>query len=103
MGLSAADLERLSVVHVAGTKGKVALVRLFVVPGGVAVCVRVRIATPLLPLVSSPRYTPQTLKNNQTGSTCAMVEAALRASGYRTALFTSPHLCDVRERVRVDG
>eukprot|EP00877_Chromochloris_zofingiensis_P004091 jgi/Chrzof1/13683/Cz08g08020.t1 len=37
------------------------------------------------------------------GSTCAMVESILRHCGYTTGLFTSPHLCDVRERVRVDG
>jgi len=37
------------------------------------------------------------------GSTCAMVESILRAAGYRTGLFTSPHLCDVRERIRLDG
>lgn len=32
-----------------------------------------------------------------------MVEAMLRAAGRRTGLFTSPHLVDVRERVRVAG
>lgn len=32
-----------------------------------------------------------------------MVEAALRASGYSTGLFTSPHLIDVRERVKING
>jgi hypothetical protein len=32
-----------------------------------------------------------------------MVESMLRASGRSTGLFTSPHLCDVRERVRVNG
>eukprot|EP00798_Chlamydomonas_sp_ICE-L_P001558 gene1558-32940_t len=37
------------------------------------------------------------------GSTCAMVESILRQSGYRTGLFTSPHLIDVRERVRING
>ena len=37
------------------------------------------------------------------GSTCAMVEAMLRESGYRTGLFTSPHLVDVRERIRING
>ncbi|KXZ46240.1 hypothetical protein GPECTOR_45g110 [Gonium pectorale] len=37
------------------------------------------------------------------GSTCAMVESILRACGYRTGLFTSPHLVDVRERIRLDG
>ncbi len=40
---------------------------------------------------------------NGKGSTAAFLEAILRAHGYRTGLFTSPHLCDVRERVRVAG
>src|SRR4051812_21063444 len=30
------------------------------------------------------------------GSTCAMVAAMLQASGYKTGLYTSPHLVDVR-------
>ena len=37
------------------------------------------------------------------GSTCAFVEAVLRASGYTTGMFTSPHLWDVRERIRLNG
>ncbi|GMH42441.1 hypothetical protein BSKO_10360 [Bryopsis sp. KO-2023] len=37
------------------------------------------------------------------GSTCSMVESILRSSGYTTGLFTSPHLCDVRERIRING
>ena len=37
------------------------------------------------------------------GSTCAMTESILRSSGYSTGLFTSPHLWDVRERIRVNG
>ena len=53
------ELSKLSVVHVAGTKGK--------------------------------------------GSTSAMVESLLRRCGYRTGLYTSPHLIDVRERIRIDG
>ncbi|EFJ06055.1 hypothetical protein SELMODRAFT_431032 [Selaginella moellendorffii] len=52
-------VSKLSVIHVAGTKGK--------------------------------------------GSTCAFVERILRASGFRTALFTSPHLLDIRERFRLNG
>ena len=59
LGISEAQLRGLSVIHVAGTKGK--------------------------------------------GSTCAMAESILRRRGYRTGLFTSPHLVDVRERIRVDG
>ncbi len=35
------------------------------------------------------------------GSTCAMTAAMLRASGLRVGLYTSPHLVDVRERIRV--
>ncbi|RLN96108.1 hypothetical protein BBJ28_00020821 [Nothophytophthora sp. Chile5] len=49
----------LSVIHVAGTKGK--------------------------------------------GSTCAMVERILREAGYKTGLFTSPHLVSPCERFRIDG
>ncbi|KAJ0233783.1 Folylpolyglutamate synthase [Hirschfeldia incana] len=37
------------------------------------------------------------------GSTCAFTESILRSSGFRTGLFTSPHLIDVRERFRLDG
>jgi dihydrofolate synthase / folylpolyglutamate synthase len=40
---------------------------------------------------------------NGKGSTCAMLDAALRAQGYRTGLYTSPHLVGFRERIRVDG
>lgn len=32
-----------------------------------------------------------------------MVDSMLRACGYCTALYTSPHLCDVRERIRING
>jgi dihydrofolate synthase/folylpolyglutamate synthase len=37
------------------------------------------------------------------GSCSAMLESILRQAGYRTGLFTSPHLCHVEERVQVDG
>ena len=37
------------------------------------------------------------------GSTCAMVDSILRCCGYKTGLFTSPHLWDVRERIQLDG
>ena len=39
---------------------------------------------------------------NGKGSVCAMVESILRAHGYRTGLFTSPHLVTFRERIRVN-
>ena len=37
------------------------------------------------------------------GSTSAMIESCLREAGYRTALYTSPHLHTFRERIRVSG
>ena len=40
---------------------------------------------------------------NGKGSTCAMIESGLRASGLRTGLFTSPHLAEPTERIRIDG
>jgi dihydrofolate synthase/folylpolyglutamate synthase len=40
---------------------------------------------------------------NGKGSTCAMLEAILRAAGYRTGLYTSPHLLRFNERARLDG
>lgn len=40
---------------------------------------------------------------NGKGSTCAMMESIARASGYRTGLFTSPHLLRFNERARVNG
>jgi len=40
---------------------------------------------------------------NGKGSTCAMLESILRMGGYRTGLYTSPHLVRYNERVRVAG
>ena len=40
---------------------------------------------------------------NGKGSTCAMLESILRAAGYRTGLYTSPHLLHYNERVRING
>ena len=40
---------------------------------------------------------------NGKGSTCALIDSALRASGVRTGLYTSPHLVNPRERIQIDG
>ena len=40
---------------------------------------------------------------NGKGSVAALCEAALRASGRRVGLYTSPHLVDFRERIRIGG
>src|SRR5512139_1554461 len=38
---------------------------------------------------------------NGKGSVCAMLESIMHAAGYRTGLYTSPHLLDYNERVRI--
>ena len=40
---------------------------------------------------------------NGKGSVSSMLASALSATGLRTGLFTSPHLRDFRERVKIDG
>ncbi|MFT4061857.1 MAG: folylpolyglutamate synthase/dihydrofolate synthase family protein [Edaphocola sp.] len=40
---------------------------------------------------------------NGKGSTSHIVAAALQRAGYKTGLYTSPHLVDLRERVRING
>ncbi len=40
---------------------------------------------------------------NGKGSTVAMLESILCAAGYRTGVYTSPHLVHFEERMRIDG
>lgn len=40
---------------------------------------------------------------NGKGSVCAMIESVLRASGFKTGLYTSPHLFRFNERFRING
>jgi dihydrofolate synthase/folylpolyglutamate synthase len=40
---------------------------------------------------------------NGKGSTAFFLSAALRAAGYRVGLYTSPHILDFNERIRIDG
>ena len=52
------------------------------------------------------KWEPPTLTvggTNGKGSTCAFLESILRESGYRTGLFTSPHLLEYNERIRIAG
>jgi dihydrofolate synthase / folylpolyglutamate synthase len=37
------------------------------------------------------------------GSTAAMIASMAQAAGLKAGLYTSPHLCSIRERIRVDG
>lgn len=45
----------------------------------------------------------QVVGTNGKGSTVAFIEAILKESGILTGLFTSPHLCTARERIRING
>src|ERR1700687_5339497 len=40
---------------------------------------------------------------NGKGSTAATLASILRASGYKTGLYTSPHLLRINERIRING
>ena len=60
----------------------------------------------LVDLLGSPHLAVPVIHvagTNGKTSTGRMIEAVLRALGLRTGLFTSPHLHNVRERIRIDG
>jgi dihydrofolate synthase/folylpolyglutamate synthase len=40
---------------------------------------------------------------NGKGSTCAMLASILKEAGYKVGLYTSPHLFDYRERIKING
>lgn len=55
---------------------------------------------------SSPHKNYKTIHvagTNGKGSTCHTLAAILQAQNYKVGLFTSPHLIDFRERIRVNG
>ena len=57
-------------------------------------------------LAAASAFTPKVIHvagTNGKGSVCAMIDSICRAQGYRTGLFTSPHLVTFRERIRVSG
>lgn len=41
--------------------------------------------------------------SNGKGSVCAYIASVLTECGYRTGMFTSPHLVDIRERIQING
>ncbi len=60
----------------------------------------------LLDRLGNPHHLPGVVHVAGTkgkGSTAAMVESILRAAGYSTGFYSSPHLHTFRERIRVDG
>jgi len=62
--------------------------------------------TRLLDALGNPHRTGRFVHvagTNGKGSTSAMIEAGLRASGVRTGLYTSPHLVEPTERIQIAG
>jgi dihydrofolate synthase / folylpolyglutamate synthase len=62
--------------------------------------------TSLLAALGSPHQSCRWIHvagTNGKGSTCAMIEAGLRAGGVRTGLYTSPHLVEPTERIQIAG
>ncbi len=59
----------------------------------------------VLERLATPKFCPILVVGgtNGKGSTCAMLEAILRAGGYRVGCYTSPHLLRYNERVRIAG
>src|SRR5580700_1741993 len=62
--------------------------------------------TRLLEALGNPHRTGRFIHvagTNGKGSTCAMIEAGLRAAGLRSGLYTSPHLVEPTERIQIRG
>lgn len=60
----------------------------------------------LLASVGDPHHSYRVLHvggTNGKGSVAAHLDSVLRHAGRRTGLYTSPHLCTFRERIRIDG
>ena len=60
----------------------------------------------LLQLLGNPHLRARSVHITGTkgkGSTATMIAAALGEAGWRTGLYTSPHLHTMRERIVVDG
>ncbi len=56
--------------------------------------------------MGAPRPAPIVITvggTNGKGSTVALLEGMLRAAGYRTGCYTSPHLLRYNERIRIEG
>lgn len=56
-----------------------------------------------LNLLSLPSYVITVGGTNGKGTTCALLEAMLSAGGVSVGVYSSPHLVDYRERVRIKG
>lgn len=62
--------------------------------------------TAVLAALGNPERLPRIVHvagTNGKGSVCAMIDSGLRAAGLRTGLFTSPHMVEPTERIRISG
>lgn len=62
--------------------------------------------TRLLEIVGNPHHTFPSVHvagTNGKGTTCSVVASILTGAGYKTGLYTSPHIVRFNERIRVDG
>lgn len=60
----------------------------------------------LLDLLGNPQDNLRVIHiagTNGKGSTCAMLASILTEAGYKTGLYTSPHLIDYTERIKING
>jgi dihydrofolate synthase/folylpolyglutamate synthase len=60
----------------------------------------------LLEILDNPHHKFRSIHiagTNGKGSTSSMLAAVLQSSGYKTGLYTSPHLKSFTERIRIDG
>lgn len=62
--------------------------------------------TSLCKILGNPQDRIKTIHvagTNGKGSTCHMLSSVFQEAGYKVGLFTSPHLIDFRERVKING
>ena len=64
---------------------------------------RLRQVAERLDITSLPCKVVTVAGTNGKGSTVALLESVLRAGGYRTGCYTSPHFLDYNERIALDG
>ena len=64
---------------------------------------RVRLVAERMQLARPARHVITVAGTNGKGSTAAFIEAIAREQGWRTGVYTSPHLFEYNERVRIDG
>jgi dihydrofolate synthase/folylpolyglutamate synthase len=64
---------------------------------------RVKRVLERMQLADASKLTISVAGTNGKGSCVAMLDAILRAGGYRVGIYTSPHLLKYNERIRIDG